>query len=212
MNFYPIYLRLHGQPCVVVGGGPVAERKVLSLLEAHGEVTVVSPTFTPTLQTLAASKSITLIPEPFDARHLDGAFLVVAATDSPEVNSAVGRLCRKKDILVNVVAPPEESSFIVPSVVERGPLMIAVSSSGVSPALVKKIKQEIGKVYGPEYELLLKKLAELRRRLMDEVPGEDARRNILTAVIESDVLELYRQGRLQEAERRIGEIAGSGRG
>ncbi|HAK60869.1 MAG TPA: siroheme synthase [Nitrospiraceae bacterium] len=211
MNYYPLYLRLHGRPCVVIGGGSVAERKVLSLLDAHGEVTVVSPSLTPTLQTRAASKSITHIPEPFDERHLDGSFLVIAATDSPEVNSAVGRLCRKKNILVNVVAPPEESSFIVPSVVERGPLMIAVSSSGVSPALVKKVKQEIGDVYGPEYELLLEKLAELRRRLMDEVPGEDTRRNILTAVVESDVLELYRQGRLQEAERRIEEITGSGR-
>lgn len=208
MKFYPVYLDLRERPCVVIGGGPVAERKTLSLLEAGGDVTVVSPSLTAKLRELAGSGKIRHARKDFEEKDLAGVFLVVAATDSPEVNSLAGGLCRKKHVLVNVVAPPEASTFLVPSVVDRGDLLIAVSTSGTSPALSKKIRQELEAKYGTEYELFLNKLAIVRKRLMDELSDENARREKLQALVDSDVLDLLRQGKTHEAEHRMGEITG----
>ncbi len=208
MKHYPIYLDLRERPCAVIGGGRVAERKALALLEAGADVTVVSPSLTPKLHELAASGKVRHLQKTFEEKDLAGSFLVIAATDSPSTNSAAGRLCRKQHILVNVVAPPEESCFIVPSVVERGDLIIAVSTGGVGPALSRKIRQELEEKYGPEYELFLNRMAVVRKRLLEEVGDEDIRRDALQAMVDSDVIELFKQGKTHEAERRMWEIAG----
>jgi len=202
-----VYLDLRKRPCVVVGGGRVAERKALTLLEAGAGVTLVSPALTPKLMHLAASGKILHVAQPFQEHHLDGSFLAIAATNDDEVNRLVAQLCRKKGLLVNVASPPEESSFIVPSVVERGDLLLAVSTSGASPALSRSIRRELEKQYGPEYGLLLVRLAALRKRLREEVGDEGERRRILEELIASDVLGLLKQGKLHEADHRISEIA-----
>jgi precorrin-2 dehydrogenase / sirohydrochlorin ferrochelatase len=206
MKYYPVNLDLRERLCVVVGGGRVAERKTLSLLEAGAEVKVVSPTLTPKLADLAASGKVLRVPLPFHETHLAGAHLVIAATNDLAVNHAVAQFCRKKGILVNVAAPPEESSFIVPSVVERGNLVIAVSTNGASPALSRNIRQELEKQYGPEYDLLLTRLAAVRKRLQEEVGSETIRRQVLEAIIGSGVLDLLRKGKLHEADHLIGEL------
>jgi precorrin-2 dehydrogenase / sirohydrochlorin ferrochelatase len=208
MKYYPIFLDLRRRSCLVIGGGGVAERKVLSLLEAGAEVTIVSPTLSQKLQDLSSAGKITHRKKHFDENDLIGSFLVFGATDSPEVNTAAARLCRKKNLLVNVAAPPGESSFIVPSVVERGDLLIAVSTSGASPALSKKVRQELEKTYGPEYDLLLARLAAIRKRLLDEVPDESARKKVFQAIVDSDVLDLLRQGKTHAAGQRMADIAG----
>jgi precorrin-2 dehydrogenase/sirohydrochlorin ferrochelatase len=206
MRYYPVNLDLRERRCVVVGGGQVAERKTLSLLEAGAYVTVVSPSLTPKLTELAASGKLLQIPALFQEAHLACALLVIAATNDLAVNRAVAQLCRKQGILVNVAAPPEESSFIVPSVVERGDLVIAVSTSGAIPALSKSIRQELEKQYGPEYEMLLTRLAAARKRLLEEVGSEADRRRAIAAIIGSDVLELLRKGKLREADELIGDL------
>lgn len=206
MKYYPVNLDLRERRCVVVGGGRVAERKTLSLLEAGGDVTVVSPSLTPKLAELAASGKVVQVPSPFHESHLANAHLVIAATNDLAVNRAVAQLCRKKGILVNVAAPPGESSFIVPSVVKRGDLVIAVSTGGASPALSRSIRQELEKQYGPEYELLLARLAAVRKRLHEEVGSEKSRRQVLEAIIGSGVLDLLRQGKLHEADHAIDEL------
>ncbi len=208
MKFYPAYLDLRDHPCLVVGGGPVAERKALSLLEAGADVTIVSPDLTSKLQELSRSGKISHRRKTFDEQDLSGSFIVIAATDSPEVNARVARACKSRHILVNVVAPPEESSFIVPSVVERGELLMAVSTSGASPALSKKIRQELESRYGPEFDLFLRAFTAIRRRILDEVADEQKRRTIFQAIVDSDVIELLRQGKAHEAEVRMIEIAG----
>ena len=208
MKYYPVFLDLRDRPCLVIGGGVVAERKIMSLIEAGAEVTVVSPALTPKLHELSESGKITHRNKRFDENDITGEFLVIAATNSPEVNAATARLCRKNHQLVNVAVPPEESSFIVPSVVERGDLLIAVSTSGASPALSKKVRQELEKTYGPEYELLLNRLAAIRTRMLEEVPDENTRRKAFQAIVDSDVLDLLRQGKTHEAELRMAEIAG----
>ncbi len=206
MKYYPVNLELRERRCVVVGGGRVAERKTLTLLEAGADVTVVSPALTPKLAALASSGKIQQVPTVFQESHLSGALLVIAATNDPTVNRTVAQLCHKKNILVNVAAPPEESSFIVPSVVERGDLVIAVSTSGASPALARSLRLELERQYGPEYELLLTRLAIVRKRLQEEGGSETGRRQVLEAIIGSDVLKLLRKGELHEADHLINEL------
>ncbi len=111
-------------------------------------------------------------------------------------------------MLVNVAVPPEESSFIVPSVVERGDLMIAISTSGASPALAKKIRQDIEQQYGREYGLFLDKMSNIRNRVREEVPDRQKRQAVFQAIVDSDVIDLIRQGKMHEAELRMTEIAG----
>ncbi len=211
MKFYPAYLDLRDRPCLVVGGGPVAERKALALLEAGADVTVVSPDLTSRLKELSLSGKLSHLQKTFDEQDFSGAFIVIAATGSPEVNLRIARACKNRQILVNVAAPPEESSFIVPSVVERGELLIAVSTSGASPALSKKIRQELESRYGDEFGLFLRIFAAVRKRILDEVADERTRRTIFQAIVDSDIIEMLREGKTREAEARMIEIAGLGK-
>jgi precorrin-2 dehydrogenase len=211
MKFYPAYLDLRGRPCLVIGGGAVAERKALSLIEAGAEVTIVSPSLTHRLKELSVSGKITHRQKNFDEQDLAHEALVVAATGSPDVNVFAARACKKRHILVNVAAPPEESTFIVPSLVERGELLIAVSTAGASPALAKRIRQELERQYGTEYELFLEKLSAIRASVQETVPDEQERRRIFRAIVDSDAMALIRQGKTHEAEARMLELAGLAR-
>jgi precorrin-2 dehydrogenase/sirohydrochlorin ferrochelatase len=208
MKYYPVYLDLRDRPCVVIGGGTVAERKALALLEAGAEVTIISPALTPKLAELSDTGKITHLQKQYEEKDLSGEFLVIAATPSAEVNTLVAAACRKKRMLVNVAVPPEANSFIVPSVVERGDLLIAISTSGASPALAKKIKQDIEQRYGKEYELFLEKLSAIRPRVIEEISDDKKRRQIFQALVDSDVIDLFRQGKTHMAEQRMAEIAG----
>jgi precorrin-2 dehydrogenase/sirohydrochlorin ferrochelatase len=208
MKFYPAYLDLRDRPCLVVGGGPVAERKALLLFDAGAAVTVISPSLTPKLQSLSDSGKIAHRQKEFDEPDLSAEFIVIAATSSREVNSRIARACKKRNILVNVAVPPEEGNFVVPSVVERGELLIAISTGGVSPALSKKLRQELETRYGPEYGIFLRMVAGIRRRVLSEVADEQQRREIFERVADSDVIELLRQGKTHEAEARLYQIAG----
>lgn len=203
MRYYPAFLDLRERPCVVIGGGAVAERKAVSLLEAGAEVTVISPDFTERLGALASSGKIFCRRKAFEERDLIGAFLAVAATDQEELNRRISALCKAKNILVNVAHPPDEGSFIVPSCIERGDLIIAISTAGASPALSRKIRMELERTYGPEYDLLLRKLAALRKRLQSEVHDQQRRSQILHAVVDSDVIGLLREGKVHEVDARI---------
>jgi precorrin-2 dehydrogenase/sirohydrochlorin ferrochelatase len=208
MKYYPAYLDLRGRPCLVIGGGAVAERKTVSLLEAGADVTVVSPSLSNKLHELSLSGKITHINRNFEEQDLSGRFLAIAATGFPEVNRRAAQACRKLHLLVNVASPPEDSTFIVPSRIERGELLIAVSTSGASPALAKKIRQELEERYGPEYAAFIDKLSSIRARLREEVPDEQERRRILQAIVDSDAIGLLRQGKAHEAEVRMMELAG----
>ncbi len=208
MKYYPAYLDLRERPCLVIGGGAVAERKALALLEAGAVVTIISPALTSKLHELSDSGKITYLQKQYEDQDLSGAFLVIAATDSAEVNTLVASACRKKQVLVNVAVPPEVSSFIVPSVVERGDLLIAISTSGASPALSRKIRQDIEQRYGTAYEVLLEKLSAIRKRVLEEIPDESRRRQVFQAIVDSDVIDLIRQGKTHAAELRMAEIAG----
>jgi len=206
MKYYPAFLDLRDRPCLVVGGGPVAERKAIVLFDAGADLSVVSPALTPHLLELADKGKISYHPKNFSEHDLTGMFLAVAATDDDAVNDAVAHACRKNGVLVNVATAPDEGTFIVPSVIERGDLLIAISTCGDSPALARRIREELEQTYGPEYGVFLEKMALLRRRLLKEVPGEEDRRKIFQALVDADILYLLRGGRVHEADHRIAEI------
>lgn len=199
MPYCPINLNLSGQTCVVIGGGAVAERKVESLLEYGAAVRVVSPEVTPTLARLASEGRIERIESEYRAEHLSDAFLVIGATDDRAVNTRISSDARTRGLLVNVVDDPDLCNFIVPASVRRGDVIISISTSGRSPAMARRLREEIEERYGPEYGLL----ADLLGSLRDEVKARHAdpaeRMRAYNRILDSDVLRLLSEGRPDEA-------------
>jgi siroheme synthase-like protein len=197
--YYPIFLNIRGKRCVVVGGGPVALRKVKALLEHEANVEVISPELCPELSQLAKSRAIQVLQKNYNGGDLQGAFIAIAATDDGEINNKVAEEARAKGVLVNVVDDSEHSDFIVPSQLRRGDITIAVSTAGKSPALARKIRTRLEKDFGTEYASLA--------LLVDEVRSELKRQGIKIngyswqEAIDLDVLiELLRTGQDEKAK------------
>src|SRR5262245_60372528 len=172
MQYYPIFLDLRAHPCVVIGGGAVAERKVESLLQARARVAVISPTCTPPLRSWAAERVVVLPQRPYHFGDLRGFSVAFAATNDETLHQTIGG---EAGVLLNVVDRPALCSFIVPAVVSRGDLTLAVSTGGASPALAKKIRQALEQQFGPEYDLALRLLARVRERVAREGISSDER-------------------------------------
>ena len=196
-----MFLKLKGRPCTVVGGGEVAYRKVLSLMEIGARVKVIASSLSPGLQELAGQGAIEAQLRSYVPEDLTGAFLVIAATDDPQVNSALTREAAERGILINVVDNPEECDFIVPSVVRRGELVIAISTGGLSPAFSRRVREEIEQYFGEEYSLLLKLLSRVRQELHRR--GEHPPARAWQQAMDGDLLELLRQGEMDRAEQRL---------
>ena len=197
--YYPISLNISGRKCVVVGGGEVALRKVRALLEHDANVEVISPDLCPELAQLSASERISVHNHGYETSDLAGAFLAIAATNDVEINQQVAEEARSKVILVNVVDDAENSDFIVPSYLRRGGLTIAVSTSGQSPALARKIRtrleKEITKQYGPLTHVIGEVRSEIRRegmRIEDDRWQEALNLDLL--------LELLKKGEREKAK------------
>jgi precorrin-2 dehydrogenase / sirohydrochlorin ferrochelatase len=200
MRYYPICLDLKDRAVLVVGGGAIAEGKILQLVEASAQVHVVSLTLTETLQQRVDAGEITFRQGEFCDRDLVGNVLVICATNQPAVNEAVARAATARGMLCNVVDQPALCNFITPSLVTRGDLQISVSTSGKSPTVAQRVKREISELIGPEYETLLKIAAELRAQVRPLIPTYEERRDFLRTFAESQSLELIRQGREAEAK------------
>ncbi len=204
--YYTICINITGRQCVVVGGGDVARRKVASLNEAGAKVLVISPQLESVLEYMAFQNEIKWKKEKFHPSDLDNAYLVVAATDDREVNHKIAELCKKKDILCNVVDAPEEGNFIVPSTIERGLLTIAISTSGVSPSLASGIRQELEMAYGEEYGMFLELCQLLRKKVIDMFPTQQRRQQVFDRMVSSRALSLLRSGMVEEAHKELEEI------
>jgi uroporphyrin-III C-methyltransferase/precorrin-2 dehydrogenase/sirohydrochlorin ferrochelatase len=205
-SVYPAFLRLSGRPCVVVGGGAVAEDKVLGLLDAGARVTVVSPELSRRLEDLAEHGAIALLRRPYRAGDLAGAFLAIAATDDGAVNDAVWTEAEQRGILLNAVDDLPHCSFIAPSIHRQGDVTVAVSTAGKSPALAVRLRERVARAIGPEYATLADMLGRLRPEVQARVPDARARTRLWYDIVDSDVLELIRRGDMDGAERRIGEL------
>jgi uroporphyrin-III C-methyltransferase/precorrin-2 dehydrogenase/sirohydrochlorin ferrochelatase len=201
MDRFPVFLELKGRPCLVVGGGHVAARKVDLLLKAGGKVTIVAPDVpSPVLAELIAAKRIHHIAEPFAPRHVMGHVVVVAATNHRAVNAAVSRAANAACLPVNVVDDPQLSSFIVPAIVDRGPVTVAISSDGVAPVLARLLRARIEAAIPASIGRLADLAARLRKLVRRQLPDPVRRRRFWEGVFEGRVGALALAGHTEEAE------------
>lgn len=210
VKYYPINVNITGKNCIVLGGGRVAERKVESLLKCGGAVTVISPWLTPQLKMLLSQGSIQHTDRDYRPGDLKDAFLVFGATDDPGVNAEASQEAQGNGILVNIVDTPEICNFIVPSVMDRDDLVIAISTNGKSPALAKRIRQELEAVYGEEYCLFLTILGAVRERLLKTSRDSDNNRLTFSRLIDSDMLCLIRERKREGINNILKETLGQG--
>lgn len=184
-TYYPVFLDLRNKEVIVVGGGKVAERKIYSLLKAGASVTVISPSITKKLEKELGRGRITHIPREYRKGDLKRAFLAISATDSSLMNE---RVSREAPCPVNVVDTPHLCSFIVPSVVHRNPLTIAISTSGVSPAFAKTIRKDLENLYGPDFSRYLNSVRKLRAAAMREIAENGRREKFLKAIASERIM------------------------
>ena len=164
-NLFPMFVKLAGRKCLVVGGGPVAEGKVEGLLSCEATVVLVAPEVTEKIALWNEQGRLTWHARRFQPADLEGAFLVVAATGVAELSESVFREAEARGILCNAVDEPERCHFYYPAIVRRGPLQIAISTGGLSPGLAHRLRVELEQQFGPEYERWLQKLGAMRRAL-----------------------------------------------
>jgi precorrin-2 dehydrogenase/sirohydrochlorin ferrochelatase len=165
LRYYPLFLDILGKKCVVVGGGEVAARKVTRLLECGAKVVVVSPKLTPELARLKTEGAIEYFAALYNIQYLEGAVLIIGATDDENTNAAISSDAGRLGIPVNIVDDPQKCTFILPSIMERGDLTFAVSTGGNSPALARYLREELEARYGVEYASLLDILGQLRGKM-----------------------------------------------
>jgi precorrin-2 dehydrogenase / sirohydrochlorin ferrochelatase len=203
--FYMACLKLKGRRCLVVGGGDVALEKVDGLLLCDGDVHVVAPEIIPELAEYAAEGSITWERRTFVDGDLEGAFLAIAATNDTDVNISVSEGAERRAMLVNVVDVPPLCNFILPAIVRSGPLAIAISTAGASPALAKRMKREIADSFGEAYARLAVILNDHRGWAKSTLPTYHDRKEFFEGVVngDPDPIELIKQGREDEVQRLI---------
>ena len=187
---YPIGLRVRGRRCVVVGGGAVGERRVRALLEAGADVGVVAPRVTDTLSDLIHDGDAAHINAAFRPEHLDGAFLVIAATDRPDVNREVVRSARARGVLASLAAradgEEEAGDFVTMAAVRRGDLLLALTTGGAGPALSARLKREMEKQFGTEWGSYVALLGEMRELVKQRYAGEPERATALRRLAAAD--------------------------
>jgi precorrin-2 dehydrogenase / sirohydrochlorin ferrochelatase len=199
----PLYvacLMLSGRPCLVVGGGEVGLEKVEGLLACGGDVTVVAPDAVDELRDYAAEGSIRWEQRAYEEGDLEGKFLVVAATSNTDVNIAVHEGAERRQMLCNVVDVPPLCNFILPAIVRSGPLAIAISTSGASPALAKRMKREIAESFGEPYARLAVMLNDARGWAKSTLPTYQDRKEFFEGIVngDPDPVELIKRGREQD--------------
>ncbi len=203
--YYPVFINLNKKRCVVVGGGKVAERKVYSLLRSGADVTVISPEITDNLRKYKDKGRIEHIGRKYRNGDLRDAFLVIAATSDEKTNHIVSR---DAPFLVNVVDKPEMGNFIVPSIVRRGPLTIAITTSGSSPAVSKTIRKELEIFYNKDFGDFLVFLKQVRSKIMKDIKDKKEREKLLKIFGSKDVLDILRTEGLNAAKNKILESLG----
>ena len=187
MSLFPIFLKLSGRPCVVVGAGTIAESKIESLLQAEARVTVIAPDALPRVQEWAANGELTWVQREYREGDLDGAFLCVAATATNAVNRAVYTEANVKDILCNAVDDPPFCDYYFPSVVRRGELQVAISTAGESPALAQRLRKEINAALPLDLGEWVMELGRLRREVTAVEPIGEPRKQLLHELAQREV-------------------------
>jgi precorrin-2 dehydrogenase / sirohydrochlorin ferrochelatase len=204
VKYYPVFWDIKDKKCIVVGGGDVAWRKIRRLRDCGAAVLVISPELTPELTAMKAEDEIQHVFDQYDPQYLEGAVLVIGATDDEKTNAAISQDARERGIPVNIVDDPQKCDFILPSVAERGDLTIAVGTGGKSPALARYLREELEIKYGPEYGILLNILGRLRPQIKNSGTG----RAWLDSLIACGILDSIRTGDWEKVKRTVQEITG----
>jgi precorrin-2 dehydrogenase/sirohydrochlorin ferrochelatase len=189
MSLFPLFLKLEGRRCVVVGAGHIADSKIRSLLDANADVRVVAPHATEAIQGLVRAGLVRWHQREFLPFDLDGAFLVIAATSLAEVNEAVFQEAQRRGILCNAVDDPEHCDFYYGAVVRRGDLQIAISTAGHSPALAQRLRLQLEKQFGPEYAPWLDQLGKDRVQLFKSSIDPEERKALLHQLASSQAFD-----------------------
>jgi precorrin-2 dehydrogenase/sirohydrochlorin ferrochelatase len=194
--FYIACLKLSGRRCVVVGGGEIGLEKVEGLLACGGDVVLIAPEAVPALQELAREGSIAWERRAYRPGDLEGSFMVIASTDDTDVNIGVYDDAERRAMLVNVVDVPPLCNFILPAIVRTGPLAIAISTAGASPALAKRMKAEVSELFGEEYAQLAVLLNDARGWAKGTLPTYQDRKAFFEGIVngEPDPVDLLRAG------------------
>jgi precorrin-2 dehydrogenase/sirohydrochlorin ferrochelatase len=201
MDLFPIMVRLESRKCIVVGAGEIAAAKTATLLGCGAQVTVIAPHATELIQQQAREGKLAWRRREFVPADLKGAFLVIAATNSPAVNEEVFRAGKERGVLCNVVDDPEHCDFYYPAVVHRGALQIAISTGGHSPALAHRLRVELEQQFGPEYEAWVEEVGRRRREIMARDLPDTRRRELLEQIASPEAYEDFVRRRALAAEQ-----------
>ncbi|MEN8170939.1 MAG: siroheme synthase CysG [Pseudomonadota bacterium] len=210
MDFLPIFMNIRGQRCLVVGGGEIAARKAALLQEAGAEIAVVSPELSPSLARQVEQGGVSYREGGFEASDLDGVNLVIAATDDGAVNRQVSELARARQLPVNVVDNPELCSFIIPSIIDRSPVQIAVSTGGASPVLARLLRTRLESLIPSTYGRLAAMVGSFRDKVKTRFSDVNARRNFWEQVLEGKIAELVFAGKDEDARAELEKAVAAG--
>jgi precorrin-2 dehydrogenase / sirohydrochlorin ferrochelatase len=192
MALYPINLNITGQLCVVVGGGAVATRKVNALLACDARIRLISPVISHELKHLADNSALEWIPRPYLSGDLQGAILVFALTNWPQVQHQVASEAKEQGIPINIADNPDASTFHTPATIRRGELLITVATGGSSPVLASDIRQELELRYGPEYGIFVELLSEIRHLTLGQGGAPEEHKALVTRILRTNVLALLK--------------------
>jgi precorrin-2 dehydrogenase/sirohydrochlorin ferrochelatase len=208
LKYYPVFLDITSQKCVLVGGGEVALRKAARLVACGAQTIVVSPHLCPGLAEMKARRLVEHWEGPYDPSCLTAAFMVIGATDREEVNEKIARDARERGLLVNIVDRAQAGNFILPSLMKRGELVLAVSTGGYSPALARKMREDLERALGPEYGILADALGAMRPLITAAGPSSRDNREVFTRLVNSSLLGHIRDRDWAAAVRTVEEITG----
>jgi precorrin-2 dehydrogenase / sirohydrochlorin ferrochelatase len=201
--YYPIYIDIEDRDVVIIGGGNVCARKAETMMKYGARVTIVSPDFTEEIEQWAAEGKLALKRKHYEDADLEGANIVIASTDHQSVNEQIAADCRRRRIPVNVVDVTPLCEFIVPAIIEKGSIQIAVSTGGKSPAVARTLKEDLQRTIGPEYAEANDVLGTLREGAKAVLPTDVDRKRFFDGIIARGILELLRNGRRREAYQAI---------
>jgi precorrin-2 dehydrogenase len=201
MRYYPVFLDIAGKPVIVIGGGNIAHQKVVGLLKADAQVTVVSPDLNREMASLAKAGRFRHVERDYAPGDLEGYALAFVATDDGSVNATVAAEGKERRVWVNAVDDPPYCDFIMPGIAQQGDLIVAVSTSGTSPAMARKMREEIEAFLTEDWALMLELAAEVRAELREK--GKLVDSEIWNKALDGELRQLLAEGRRPEAKERL---------
>jgi precorrin-2 dehydrogenase len=210
MKYYPINLDVTNRECLVVGAGSVGTRKVKTLIRCGAKVTVVSPFVSAEVLSLEKEGLVTIKKRAYEEKDLHGMFLVIGATADVSVNRKISTDANGLNMLCNIADMPEACNFILPAIVERGDLLLSISTSGKSPAFAKKLRKNLEKQFGEEYSIFLTLMGSIRAKLLSEKHEPEAHKPLFEEIIENDLMGLIKKKKIDAINTLLFKVLGDG--